>query len=153
MNRQLSFQQAINEALAQEMERDKTVILMGEDIAGGSGTQGQMDAWGGPLGITKGLWSRFGDRVMDTPISESAIVGLGNGLALSGMIPVCEIMFGDFLTLAADQLINHASKFAYMYNNKVQLRLIVRTPMGGKRGYGPTRSRRALRPEPSRPRR
>ena len=82
----------------------------------------------------------FPDRVRNTTISESLIVGIGNGLALANMLPVCEIMFGDFLTLCADQLINHASKFRYMYNDQVRVPLIVRTPMGGRRGYGPTHS-------------
>jgi 2-oxoisovalerate dehydrogenase E1 component len=78
--------------------------------------------------------------VRNTPISEAALIGIGNGLALQGWLPVCEIMFGDFLTLACDQLLNHAAKFRYMYNEQVRVPLIVRTPMGGKRGYGPTHS-------------
>lgn len=122
---------AIHNALLRHMLRDNRIILIGEDIEG---------PYGGAFKVTKNLSLEFPDRVRNTPISESAIVGLGNGLALSGMIPVCEIMFGDFLTLAADQIINHASKFAYMYNDKVQLRLIIRTPMGGRRAYGPTHS-------------
>ena len=75
MARRLSFQQAINEALDQEMARDESVILIGEDVAGGQGAEGEMDAWGGVLGVTKGLYAKHGDRVMDTPISESAFVG------------------------------------------------------------------------------
>jgi acetoin:2,6-dichlorophenolindophenol oxidoreductase subunit beta len=130
MNRQLSFQQAINEALTQEMERDKTVILMGEDIAGGSGTEGQMDAWGGPLGITKGLWSRFGDRVMDTPISESAFVGAAIGAAVSGLRPVAELMFVDFMGVCFDQIFNQAAKFRYMFGGKAVTPLVVRTMCG-----------------------
>src|SRR5438132_13143342 len=104
MDRQISFHRAINEALAQEMERDTTIILMGEDIAGGSGTEGTMDAWGGPLGITKGLWSKFGDRVMDTPITESAFVGAAIGAAVSGLRPVVELMFVDFMGVCFDQI-------------------------------------------------
>ena len=111
--------------------RDERILLIGEDIEG---------PYGGAFKVTKNLSSEFPNRVRNTPISEAAIIGLGNGLALSGMIAVCEIMFGDFLTLAADQIINHASKFGYMYNGQVQPRLIIRTPMGGKRGYGPTHS-------------
>jgi pyruvate/2-oxoglutarate/acetoin dehydrogenase E1 component len=130
MNRQLSFQQAINEALAQEMERDKTVILMGEDVAGGSGTEGQMDAWGGPLGITKGLWSKFGDRVMDTPISESAFVGAAIGAAVSGLRPVAELMFVDFMGVCFDQIFNQAAKFRYMFGGKAVTPLVVRTMCG-----------------------
>ena len=75
MERKISFRQAINEALTQEMERDPNVIVIGEDVAGGCGTDGDMDAWGGVLGVTKGLWGKFGDRVLDTPISESAFIG------------------------------------------------------------------------------
>ena len=88
MERKITFKQAINEALSQEMERDKTVILMGEDVAGGSGTSGEMDAWGGVLGVTKGLWELYGDRVMDTPITESAFVGAAIGAATAGLRPV-----------------------------------------------------------------
>jgi len=130
MNRQLSFQQAINEALAQEMERDQTVVLMGEDVAGGSGTEGQMDAWGGPLGITKGLWSKFGDRVMDTPISESAFVGSAIGAALSGLRPVAELMFVDFMGVCFDQIFNQAAKFRYMFGGKASTPLVIRTMCG-----------------------
>ena len=130
MNRQLTFQQAINEALAQEMERDKTVILMGEDVAGGSGTQGQMDAWGGPLGITKGLWGKFPDRVMDTPISESAFVGAAIGAAVSGLRPVAELMFVDFMGVCFDQIFNQAAKFRYMFGGKAVTPLVVRTMCG-----------------------
>jgi acetoin:2,6-dichlorophenolindophenol oxidoreductase subunit beta len=130
MDRQISFQQAINEALAQEMERDQTVILMGEDIAGGSGTDGQMDAWGGPLGITKGLWSQFGDRVMDTPITESAFVGAAIGAAISGMRPVVELMFVDFMGVCFDQIFNQAAKFRYMFGGKAATPLVVRTMCG-----------------------
>jgi 2-oxoisovalerate dehydrogenase E1 component len=121
----------IHDALERNMQRNDRIVLIGEDIEG---------PYGGAFKVTKNLSRAFPGRVRNTPISESAIVGLGNGLALSGLIPVCEIMFGDFLTLAADQLINHAAKFRYMYNGQVDLRLVVRTPMGGKRGYGPTHS-------------
>ena len=77
---------------------------------------------------------------MTTPISEAGIVGVATGMALRGLRPVVEIMFGDFLTLAADQLINHAAKFRWMYNDQVRVPLVIRTPMGGRRGYGPTHS-------------
>jgi 2-oxoisovalerate dehydrogenase E1 component len=121
----------IHDALRRNMGRDDRIVLLGEDIEG---------PYGGAFKVTKDLSREFPGRVRNTPISESAIVGLGNGLALCGLVPVCEIMFGDFLTLAADQLINHAAKFRHMYNDQVDLRLVVRTPMGGKRGYGPTHS-------------
>ena len=113
------------------MQRDERIILIGEDIEG---------PYGGAFKVTKNLSLEFPGRVRNTPIGEAAIVGMGNGLALNGYLPVCEIMFGDFLTLAADQLLNHSSKFRYMYNGQVKVPLIVRTPMGGKRGYGPTHS-------------
>jgi len=122
---------SIHDSLQRNMARDERIVLIGEDIEG---------PYGGAFKVTKNLSLEFPGRVRNMPIAESAIVGLGNGLALSGMLPVCEIMFGDFLTLAADQIINHAAKFKYMYNDQVDLRLVIRTPMGGKRGYGPTHS-------------
>jgi 2-oxoisovalerate dehydrogenase E1 component len=121
----------IREALKRNLERDPRIVLIGEDIE---------SPYGGAFKVTKGLSDEFPGRVRNTPVSEAAIVGIGNGLALGGLLPVCEIMFGDFLALAADQLINHASKFRYMYNHQVEVPLIVRTPMGGRRGYGPTHS-------------
>jgi pyruvate/2-oxoglutarate/acetoin dehydrogenase E1 component len=130
MDRKITFKQAINEALAQEMERDKTVILMGEDVAGGSGTDGQMDAWGGVLGVTKGLWDLYGDRVMDTPITESAFVGAAIGAATAGLRPVVELMFVDFMGVCFDQIYNQAAKFRYMFGGKAVTPLVVRTMMG-----------------------
>jgi pyruvate/2-oxoglutarate/acetoin dehydrogenase E1 component len=130
MNRKISFQQAINEALAQEMERDPTVIVMGEDVVGGSGTDGQMDAWGGVLGVTKGLWDKFGDRVMDTPITESAFVGAAIGAATTGLRPVVELMFVDFMGVCFDQIFNQAAKFRYMFGGKAVTPLVVRTMYG-----------------------
>lgn len=121
----------IYEALRRNMERDPRLVLIGEDIEG---------SYGGAFKVTKDLSAAFPGRVLNTPISEAAIVGLGNGLALAGLLPVCEIMFGDFVTLAADQFINHAAKFRYMYNGQVEVPLVIRTPMGGKRGYGATHS-------------
>jgi pyruvate dehydrogenase E1 component beta subunit len=130
MARKITFQQAVNEALAQEMERDETVILMGEDIAGGTGGEGEMDAWGGPLGITKGLYSKFGDRVMDTPISESAFVGAAVGAATAGLRPVVELMFIDFMGVCFDQMFNQAAKFRYMFGGKAETPVVVRTMFG-----------------------
>lgn len=122
---------AIHDALQRNMRRDERIILIGEDIEG---------PYGGAFKVTKNLSCEFPGRVRNTPISEAALVGIGNGLALHGLLPVCEIMFGDFLALAFDQLLNHAAKFRYMYNEQVRVPLVVRTPMGGKRGYGPTHS-------------
>ncbi len=130
MARKITFQQAVNEALAQEMERDETVVLMGEDIAGGTGGEGEMDAWGGPLGITKGLYSKFGDRVMDTPISESAFVGAAVGAATAGLRPVVELMFIDFMGVCFDQMFNQAAKFRYMFGGKAETPVVVRTMFG-----------------------
>jgi 2-oxoisovalerate dehydrogenase E1 component len=110
---------------------DNRVVLLGEDME---------DPYGGAFKASKGLSTEFPGRVRNTPISEAAITGVGNGLALAGLRPFVEIMFGDFITLAADQLINQASKFAYMYNEQVSVPVVVRTPMGGKRGYGATHS-------------
>ena len=121
----------IYQALKQHMANDGRGFILGEDIEG---------PYGGAFKVTKDLSLAFPGRVRNTPISEAAIVGIGNGLALAGMHPVCEIMFGDFLTLAADQIINHASKFKWMYNDQVTVPTIIRTPMGGRRGYGATHS-------------
>jgi 2-oxoisovalerate dehydrogenase E1 component len=109
---------------------DRTVFL-GEDI---------LSPYGGAFKVTKELSALRPDRVFSTPISESAITGISNGLALNGFKPFGEIMFGDFMTLAFDQIINHASKFHHMFNKKVNCPVVIRTPMGGRRGYGPTHS-------------
>ncbi len=114
-----SVRQAINEALAQEMRRDPTVIVMGEDNAGGMGAPGDDDAWGGPLGVTKGLLPRFGrERVLDTPISESAFIGAAVGAAATGLRPVAELMFIDFMGVCFDQIFNQAAKFRYMFGGR-----------------------------------
>jgi len=121
----------LNTALQQALRSDERVYLIGEDI---------LDPYGGAFKVTRGLSSQFPDRVLTTPISEAAIVGVATGMALRGLRPIAEIMFGDFLTLAADQLVNHAAKFRWIYNDLVRVPLVVRTPMGGRRGYGPTHS-------------
>ena len=126
-----SYRQAINEALRQEMERDPRVILMGEDVAGGMGAPGEDDAWGGPLGVTKGLMPIFGrDRVLDTPITESAFVGAAAGAAATGLRPVAELMFVDFFGVCFDQIFNQAAKFRYMFGGKATTPLVVRTMYG-----------------------
>ena len=122
---------ALNAALHRAFASDERVTLLGEDV---------LDPYGGAFRVTRGLSTAFPSRVLNTPISEGAIVGAGAGMALRGMRPVVEIMFGDFITLAADQLINHASKFRWMYADQVRVPLVLRTPMGGRRGYGPTHS-------------
>ena len=114
---QLSFRDAINQALHQEMERDPRIILLGEDVSGGAGgTSGEREAAGGIFGVTKGLLPRFGEhRVIDTPISESAIVGAAAGAALAGMRPIVELMFADFVGVCLDQIYNQIAKFRYMF--------------------------------------
>lgn len=130
MSRMLTYSQAINEALALEMERDPNVVLFGEDVAGGAGAGGEEDAWGGAFAVTKGLYARFPGRVLDTPISEAAIAGAAAGAAVSGLRPVVEIMFADFLGIAMDQLLNQAAKFRYMFGGKVRTPMVVRTAYG-----------------------
>jgi pyruvate dehydrogenase E1 component beta subunit len=126
-----TYRQAINEALRQEMERDRRVILMGEDVAGGMGSPGEDDAWGGPLGVTKGLMPIFGrERVLDTPISESAFVGAAAGAAATGLRPVAELMFVDFFGVCFDQIFNQAAKFRYMFGGKAVTPMVVRTMYG-----------------------
>jgi len=121
----------LNFALFQAIENDERIYLLGEDI---------LDPYGGAFKVMRGLSTKYPDRVMTTPISEAAITGIATGMALRGLRPVVEIMFGDFVTLTADQLINHASKFRWIYNDLVRVPMVVRTPMGGRRGYGPTHS-------------
>jgi 2-oxoisovalerate dehydrogenase E1 component len=117
--------------LRSAMEKDNRVLILGEDLEA---------PYGGAFKVTKDLSQLFTDRVKNTPISEAAILGIGTGLALRGLRPVCEFMFGDFMLLAADQFVNHAAKFRYIYNDKVSVPVVIRTPMGGRRGYGATHS-------------
>lgn len=126
-----TYLDSLRSALHELMRNDERVVVIGEDI---------VDPYGGAFKVTQGLSTAFEGRVISTPISEAAIVGVGAGLAIRGFLPVVEIMFGDFVTLAADQLINTAAKFPLMYRGKVTVPLVVRTPMGGRRGYGPTHS-------------
>ncbi|QAZ37967.1 alpha-ketoacid dehydrogenase subunit beta [Methylibium sp. Pch-M] len=130
MARKISMKQAINEALDQEMTRDPSVIVLGEDIVGGAGGQGEMDAWGGVLGVTKGLYAKHGDRLMDTPLSESAYVGAAVGAAACGMRPVAELMFIDFMGVCFDQIFNQAAKFRYMFGGKAETPVVIRAMVG-----------------------
>jgi pyruvate dehydrogenase E1 component beta subunit len=118
----ITYREALREALREEMRRDPSVFLLGEDIG---------RYWGGAYKVTEGLAEEFGDdRVRDTPISESAIIGVGVGAAITGMHPVAEIMFGDLTTLAMDQIANQAAKISYMFGGQAKCSLVVRTPFG-----------------------
>ena len=125
--RELTFAQAVNEALAEELRRDPTVFLIGEDVAEA----------GHPFKVLKGLVEEFGPaRVLDSPISEAGITGLGLGAAMTGMRPVVDIMFGDFLTLIMDQLVNQAAKIHYMSGGRLSAPLTIRTTLGATRRSG-----------------
>ncbi|UCF61381.1 MAG: hypothetical protein JSV37_01520 [Anaerolineaceae bacterium] len=123
--------QALNGSLHACMAESERVYFLGEDI---------LDPYGGAFKVAQGLSTAYPDRVITTPVSEAGIVGLGIGMALRGLNVVVEIMFGDFIALAADQIINHAAKLRWMSEDKVRIPLVIRTPMGGGRGYGPTHS-------------
>lgn len=127
---ELRMVRALNQALADAMEADATVVLMGEDIGRA----------GGPFNVTRGLQERFGDRVIDMPISEAAITGAALGAALSGLKPVVEIMFMDFVTLAMDQLVNQAAKAHFMFGGQANVPMVLRTPHGGGQSAGPQHS-------------
>jgi len=131
-----SFREAINEALRQEMERDSRVILIGEDLAGGhGGVAGGEGSTGNMFGVLKGLYAQFGkERVIDTPISESAIVGAAAGAALTGLRPVAELMFMDFFGVCFDQIYNQAAKFRYMFGGNCSVPMVVRGSVGA--GFG-----------------
>jgi pyruvate dehydrogenase E1 component beta subunit len=120
--RRITYREALRQALREEMRRDPAVFLLGEDIG---------RYWGGAFKVTEGLAEEFGDeRVRDTPISESAIIGTGVGAAITGMRPVAEIMFGDLTALAMDQIANQAAKIRYMFGGQVSCPLVIRTPFG-----------------------
>ena len=121
----------VREGLGLAMSADSSIHLLGEDI---------LDPYGGAFKVTKGLSEAFPGRVHTTPISEASIVGISTGMSMCGLKPVVEIMFGDFIALTVDQVLNHMTKFPAMYGNKVSCPVVVRTPMGGYRGYGPTHS-------------
>jgi pyruvate/2-oxoglutarate/acetoin dehydrogenase E1 component len=128
--RTISYRDALYEALRDEMERDASVILLGEDFANG-----------GAFGVAGDLPQRFGpERVLATPISENGFVGVAVGAAMTGLRPVVEIMFMDFIALAMDQITNHASKIHYMYAGQYNVPLVIRTPYGAGRGYGASHS-------------
>jgi len=122
---------SLNKSLFNILKNNKDVILIGEDL---------LDPYGGAFKVSKGLSTAFPSQVISTPISEAGIVGSAIGMSMRGLKPIVELMFGDFIGLAADQIINHAAKYNWMYNNKITVPLLIRTPVGGRRGYGPTHS-------------
>src|SRR6266487_6099990 len=121
---ELTFAQAVNQALAEELRRDDTVFVIGEDVAEA----------GTPFKVLSGLVEEFGtSRVIDTPISEAGITGMGVGVAMTGMRPIVDIMFGDFIGLAMDQIVNQAAKVHYMSGGKLKVPMVVRTTLGATR--------------------
>lgn len=126
-----TYLKSLQTALHDTFRRDETVFLLGEDV---------LDPYGGAFKVSKGLSTAYPDRVLTTPISEAAITGVAAGMAMRGLNPVVEIMFGDFLTLCTDQIVNHIAKFRGMFNDQVRVPVVIRAPMGGGRGYGATHS-------------
>ena len=139
---QLTMRDALNQALHQEMARDERVIVLGEDVSGGAGgTSGAREASGGIFGVTKGLLPKFGEgRVLDTPISESAIIGAAAGAALAGLRPVAELMFADFVGVCFDQIYNQIAKFRYMFGGRSTCPVVIRMAMGAGMNMGPQHS-------------
>jgi len=125
------FVERLNAGMHELLEAEPLAVVLGEDI---------LDPYGGAFKVTKGLSTRFAERVITTPLSEAGIVAWGTGAAMRGVPAVAEIMFGDFVALAGDQILNHASKYRWMYHDGVEVPLVIRAPMGGRRGYGPTHS-------------
>jgi acetoin:2,6-dichlorophenolindophenol oxidoreductase subunit beta len=131
--RTMTYQQAITEALQIAMREDPTVVLLGEDIAGGATVDHLVndDAWGGPMGVTKGLVQEFGrDRVLDTPITEAGFIGAAVGAAATGLRPVAELMFVDFFGCCMDQIFDQGAKFRYMFGGKAKCPVTIRTQIG-----------------------
>lgn len=131
--RQMTYGEAVNEALRIAMREDPSVILMGEDIAGGAEVDHLIndDAWGGPMGVTKGLVQEFGrNRVLDTPITESGFIGAAVGAAATGLRPVAELMFVDFFGCCMDQIFDQGAKLRYMFGGKAKCPLVIRTMIG-----------------------
>ena len=135
--RQMTYAQAINDAIRMEMRRDPRVILMGEDVAGGATIAHLQDdeAWGGVLGVTKGLVQEFGrNRVLDTPITEAGFIGAAVGAASTGLRPIAELMFVDFFGVCWDQIFDQGAKLRYMFGGKASCPLVIRTMIGAGMG-------------------
>ena len=123
--KQITYREAIRQAMIEEMHRDDSVFLMGEDVG----------VYGGGFGVSKGMWDIFGPkRIKETPISESAFVGAGIGSAMTGMRPIVELMFSDFMAVCYDQIINQAAKIHYMVAGKVNVPMVIRTASGAGTG-------------------
>lgn len=123
--REITYLEAVREAMVQEMRRDANVFFLGEDIG----------TYGGAFGVSKGMLEEFGhDRVLDTPISEAAIAGVATGAAMMGMRPIMEIMFMDFITLSSNQLVNQAAKLHFMFGGHINVPMVIRTPAGSGTG-------------------
>jgi pyruvate/2-oxoglutarate/acetoin dehydrogenase E1 component len=132
-SRQLNYGQAITEAIRIAMREDPTVILMGEDVAGGANVDHLVneDAWGGPMGVTKGLVQEFGrDRILDTPITEAGFIGAAVGAAATGLRPIAELMFVDFFGCCMDQIFDQGAKLRYMFGGKAKCPMVIRTMIG-----------------------
>ena len=135
--RQIAMRDAANEAIRGEMERDESIILLGEDVAGGAGkeAEGIVEAWGGAFGTYKKLARTFGpSRVRDTPISEGAYIGAAIGAAAVGLRPIAELMFSDFIGVCLDQILNNAAKMRYMYGGQVKVPVTIITHIGAGAG-------------------
>ncbi|RZJ94150.1 MAG: alpha-ketoacid dehydrogenase subunit beta, partial [Novosphingobium sp.] len=130
----MMYRDAVVSTIAEEMERDPNVVVLGEDVVGGMGTAGGPEAIGGIWSTSTGLYGKFGkDRVIDTPISESAIIGAASGLALAGKRPIAELMFADFIGVSLDQIWNQMGKFRYMFGGKTKCPAVIRMAYGA--GY------------------
>ncbi|HLB43591.1 MAG TPA: transketolase C-terminal domain-containing protein [Gammaproteobacteria bacterium] len=127
----MKYVDSINQSLHRLLSEDENVYLIGEDL---------LDPYGGAFKVSKGLSTAYPSQVISTPISEAGILGFAIGMAICQCRPIVEIMFGDFITLCVDQLVNGATKFKWMYADQVNVPVVIRTPMGGRRGYGPTHS-------------
>ena len=123
--KEITYAQAINDAMCEEMQRDENVFMMGEDIA----------EYCGAFGVSRGMLEKFGkDRIMNTPISEQAYVGAGIGAAMAGMRPIVELMFSDFMCVCFDELVNEAPKMRFMFGGKVKVPMVMRTAAGAGTG-------------------
>ncbi len=127
----MKYIKSLNIALDNLLSENNKIVLLGEDLN---------DPYGGAFKVTKGLSTKYPQQIYSTPISEGAIVGMAGGMSMSGIIPIIEIMFGDFLLLTIDQIMNHLTKYSWVYNGKVKTPITIRTAMGGRRGYGSVHS-------------